>query len=358
MDYDQNQDLLNKRSGVQYESHNPWYAGEHIDPNLDRFNTERYNINTQGFNIANQNFMGTNAPSLNTLQSDQARAQQMALANALQGQAYGTAPSIAQAQLQAGTDANIAQQMAMAQSGRGNPALAQRLAMQNAAGAQQTMAQQATLARLQEQQQAQQNLANLLSGTRSQDLTGATANLGAQTNVLTTGMGLDAATQQANQRAALQREALRLQEVQGANQTELGVFNTLSGVGQQSGGGAGGFLSGLGGLAAGLGAIFSDEDLKENITEPKKKLGEFLSNVGAHEYEYKDKKMGKGKFVSPMAQELEKSELGEGMVEETPQGKAVNYGRGLGLILASQGYLNDRLDELESALKKRGKKNA
>lgn len=350
-------ELVNKPTGVQYKQDRNFWGQTSVKPNTDVFTTERYNINPQGFNIADQNYMGTVAPQLNATQSNQVRAQQLALANALQGQAYGTSPSIAEAQLQAGTDANIAQQMALAKSGQGNPALAQRLAMQNAGQAQQTMAQQATLARLQEQQQAQQNLANLLSGTRTQDLTGATANLGAQTNVLTTGMGLDAAIAQANQKAALQREALRLGEVQGANQTELGVFNTLSGVGQ-GGGGSGSFLSGLGGLATGLGAIFSDEDLKENVTEPKKKLGEFLSNVGAHEYEYKDKKMGKGKFVSPMAQELEKSELGEGMVEETPKGKAVNYQRGLGLILASQGYLNDRLDELESALKKRGKKNA
>jgi len=89
----------------------------------------------------------------------------------------------------------------------------------------------------------------------------------------------------------------------------------------------------------------SDENLKKNIDQ-------FVSAIKPHEYEYKNPEMdGEGTYYSPMAQELEKSKIGKSMVVETPRGKMVNYGRGLGVILAGQGYLNDRLDELEKKYK-------
>ena len=54
-----------------------------------------------------------------------------------------------------------------------------------------------------------------------------------------------------------------------------------------------------------------------------------------------------------MAQDLERSEAGRDLVEDTPRGKMVDYGRALPLLLASAARLNDRLDKLES---KRGSK--
>lgn len=247
-----NWNLVGKPTGVQYGEGRNFWGQTFVEPKLDQFVTERYNIDPTGFQTPSRNWLGTQAPTMDTGQSDQVRQQQMALAQALQGQAAGTAPSIAQNQLQAGTDANIAQQMAMAQSGRGNPALAQRLAMTGGADAQQAMAGQASLARLQEQQGAQNLLSSILSGTRGQDITGAQSNLAAATDILKTGMGAQSTADQANLQAALQREALKLQEVLGSMGIESDIFKTLKG-GQDDGGG---FWSGLGSMVGGIGGLF------------------------------------------------------------------------------------------------------
>ncbi len=101
----------------------------------------------------------------------------------------------------------------------------------------------------------------------------------------------------------------------------------------------------------------SDELLKVEIKGSDPKVSKFLDAINAHEYEYKKSVKdlpgaGEGKHVSPMAQELEKSELGKQMVIDTPKGKMVDYGKGFGTILAAQAVLNKRLNDLE---KKKGK---
>jgi hypothetical protein len=100
-------------------------------------------------------------------------------------------------------------------------------------------------------------------------------------------------------------------------------------------------------------AAFSDRGLKKNIRSAKdkdllspKEIDGFLDNLYAHQYNYKDAKHGKGKQVGVMAQDLEKTQLGKQMVEDTSEGKQVNYGKGLGLVLASQARLNQRLNSI------------
>lgn len=96
---------------------------------------------------------------------------QQDLVSALQAQSSGQGPSLAQMQLQQGTDQALAAQAAQAASARGvDPALAQRLALQNSANIQQQQAGQSGMLRLQEQQQSQNALAQALQGARSQDL--------------------------------------------------------------------------------------------------------------------------------------------------------------------------------------------
>jgi hypothetical protein len=104
-------------------------------------------------------------------------------------------------------------------------------------------------------------------------------------------------------------------------------------------------------------SLVSDENAKTDIESGKKDLTSFLSNLGAHKYDYKDKEDGEAKgYVSPMAQELEKSKLGKTMVETRPDGKKqVNYGRGFGIITAAQSLLHDRLTQIEKSLKIKGK---
>lgn len=99
-----------------------------------------------------------------------------------------------------------------------------------------------------------------------------------------------------------------------------------------------------GGIMTG-GLLFSDRDLKKDIK--KADVKELLDTVSASEYEYKDKKHGEGKFAGPMAQELEKTEVGRSAVMDTPEGKMVHGGRVAMLALASAKDLHERIKKLE-----------
>ena len=78
--------------------------------------------------------------------------QQQEFAQALRQQMMGQGPSVANAQLQQAMQANAQQAAAQAASARGvNPALAQKMALQSAAGANQAAAGQAGVMRAQEQ---------------------------------------------------------------------------------------------------------------------------------------------------------------------------------------------------------------
>lgn len=89
--------------------------------------------------------------------------------------------------------------------------------------------------------------------------------------------------------------------------------------------------------------------------EDPKKLQEFVDSLGTHKYNYKNPEHGDASYISPMAQEMEKSELGKGMVVDTPEGKMVHYGRAGGVMLATAAMLNERMKEIEAKLGK-GKK--
>jgi hypothetical protein len=119
-----------------------------------------------------------------------------------------------------------------------------------------------------------------------------------------------------------------------------------------------------------IGPVFSDEQVKEAIgpaddglrrflesyksEHSAKDAREFVEPLGAHEYSYKDPKHGEGRFVSPMAQEFEKSTIGRHMVVNTPEGKMVDYGnaRARGIGFAVDAMLNQRLNETDAKLEK------
>lgn len=123
------------------------------------------------------------------------------------------------------------------------------------------------------------------------------------------------------------------------------------------------FGSGEGaGMAEGAGAAasaMSDKNDKQDVEQPDDdRIARFIDALKAYEYEYKDPNMpgaGEGRFVSPMAQDIEKTPLGKNMVEDTPNGKMVNYGKAGGLMLATAAMLNDRMGELEQAFANRKK---
>lgn len=126
-------------------------------------------------------------------------------------------------------------------------------------------------------------------------------------------------------------------------------------VGNQNAVGTAGEVVGLVGQVGGM--LASDEDGKKNISQSKgeKRLQELLDSIGTSSYEYKDKENGGGEYVSPMAQELEKTEIGEDMVIDTPNGKMVDYGRGEGTALSAAALLNKRLSAIEEMLKEKSK---
>jgi hypothetical protein len=96
---------------------------------------------------------------------------QTGLVGQLQAQAQGQGPSVAEQQLKAAQDQNMQQALALAASARGNvnPAMAQRVALQSQAQANQQSAQQAAVLKAQEQLQAQNQLGQLAGQGRSQD---------------------------------------------------------------------------------------------------------------------------------------------------------------------------------------------
>lgn len=252
----------------------------------------------------------------NALNPDaQFRDQQMRLNKQLENQAMGVGPSLAQNQLQQATDQNIAQQMAMAASARGgNVGMAQRIAAQNAGAAQQQMAQQAGIMRLQEQQSAQGLLNQGIGQGRQGDLAGQ-----------------------------------QLKDNFGLGMRDLGNKRDM---GQQAAAAQGGkmfgdFMSRAGDAAATAATGGSDKNMKKDIKSGDKEIASFLDAMKAHSYKYKDEKHGKGRHVSPMAQELEKTDIGKSMVFDSPDGKMVDYGKGLGAMLAAQAQLHERLKKLE-----------
>jgi hypothetical protein len=264
-------------------------------------------------------------------QQDQTRNMQMTLIQQLQDQAAGRGPSLAQMQLQKGTDQNMAQAMALGQSQRGAGAAGMLKGIQGQqAGIAQGMAGDSAMLRLQEQMAAQNALGTQLGGARGQDMGAAQYNAGAanqagqfnagQQNTMANANAqrqADAATAQAK----LDMEREKMLNDQAAKASPMGAI--------------GGIL-----------AAFSDERLKKNVKPAGHKLYAFLDKLGSHEYSYKDPKHGTPR-ISPMAQELEKSDLGKSMVTEAPEGKQVDYAKGFGTMLASQAALHKRLKKLE-----------
>jgi hypothetical protein len=104
--------------------------------------------------------------------------------------------------------------------------------------------------------------------------------------------------------------------------------------------------------------MMSDEDNKDKVSEGTKdtRIADFVSKLKAHAYTYKDPSQpgaGPGVHVGPMAQELEKSEIGRAAVVDTPEGKMVNTSRLVLPLAGAMAMHEDRLAQLEKGLKAR-----
>lgn len=202
-----NDDVARNASGSQYDSgHNPANApgdapgqevsrdtdragkaieqagqdaGQWWDKNRDDF-MGAYNPQQPGVNMNAGNLQsgvnGTAQSSVsqsagpNGAMQGQSRDMQLALMQRLQDQAQGKGPSLAQMQLQKGTDANMSSAMALGQSQRGvgQAGMMKGIATQQA-NIGQGMANDSAMLRLQEQMQANQMLGSGLQGMRGQD---------------------------------------------------------------------------------------------------------------------------------------------------------------------------------------------
>jgi len=99
--------------------------------------------------------------------------------------------------------------------------------------------------------------------------------------------------------------------------------------------------------------VMSDEKLKKNISYSDSDLQKFMDRIKPAAYDYKDEVKdsplaSKDRELGVMAQDLEKSKLGDEAVQDTDIGKVVDYKNLEPKMLASIAALNKRLKELES----------
>ncbi len=100
-------------------------------------------------------------------------------------------------------------------------------------------------------------------------------------------------------------------------------------------------------INAGGGALASDKKLKKDVKAGDHDADAFLEALNARTFRYKDQKHGAGKRLGIMAQDAEKSEMGAEAVVDTPDGKMIDFKKGLSAVLAAQARLHDRMAKLE-----------
>jgi hypothetical protein len=269
-------------------------------------------------------FMKRGAPQQNTAQSDATRNQQQQLAGMLMQQASGQRQGAGEMAVQRQANNAMANQTSAAQMSRGaNAALAQRNASRANADIGVNAAGQAGIAQMQDQQSAQNQLGGLLGTQRQQDI------------------GVAGANQQ-SQLAQQQQQLAALAQMLGVDQATLQADLEKRKLQAEDKGSAGSLAQGFGTMMA-----MSDRDAKTDISDADVEVDRILLNLEPKAYSYKDEKHGKGRRVGIMAQDLERTELGASIVEETPEGKMLDVNKALSLALAAVARLDARVRELE-----------
>jgi hypothetical protein len=352
-----------------------------------QFRAKEYNIKDEAFDPTKTASYGLGQQSRG-LQSD--------FISQLQRQMQGEGPSLANLQLQQATNRNIAQTMGQAASQRGvNPALAARLAMNNIAGANQQAASDSVLIRQQEMMNAQQQLGSQIGAQRQGDLAEVDRDLSARMSRENLGVQQQTGLNNANQagyEGAAKRRGDFISNLGGGVASMFSDENMKKNVdepiskvkafensfrektiseeapkkskSEQEAEDNSKKITGDKGLIGTMMRMIgpsqaqaaSDKGNKTSDSPGNKEIQGFLDAIKAHTYEYKNEFKdaalgGEGKYVSPMAQEIEQTKLGKNMVIDTPDGKVVDYGKGFGAMLAAQAMLNERLKKLEGKRK-------
>ena len=242
---------------------------------------------------------------------------------ALQRQARGFGPSVAQSQLQTATERNLAAALAQAASQRGvSGGLAAREAGRQRARASQEAARQSAQIRAVESQQAQQGLTGAIQQLRQR-------NLGAREfEVRSRQRGEEAAAGIAS--GNIQRQ---FQAEQGTQQRRAGFTS---------------------GILQGGAALFSDKNLKKDIKEADdRELFKFAQAIKPKSFKFKDEQFGEGEQMGVVAQDLEKEDIGKQLVSETEDGiKALDLKKTLQTSLALQSVIARKLAKLDKTEKK------
>lgn len=307
-----------------------------------------------------------------------ARAEQLGQINDIRQYVdQGPGPSQAEAQLQAAQSRNMSDAVALARSGRGaggsaaalRGAQAQRaqIGADTATGLAQVRANEAATWR-QQQLQGMGLAQSGLGGVRQADLSQQAATAGIRQGDLSQegvqlsqaqmndaravaegqlGLGYEGLAQGYTNQAMAARAA---EEELRANTVTQSRIANMQGRDQSRAGGLGTVGTIIGGAA-----LLSDRDAKTDIEEIKDIL-ETAKSAKPYKYRYKDEKNGKGEFVGPMAQDLEKSPLGNTLVKKGDDGyRRVDGGRA-GLVALSA--LGEQQREIERIKKMLGRKAA
>lgn len=219
----------------------------------------------------------------------------------------GGQTSLAGEQLRQGLQQGMAAQRSMAAAANpANQAMAARNAAMNMGRLSYGLSGQQATAGIQERNAAAQQLGQLLTNQRGQDVQGA---LG----------GYNSA----------------------ASAYNAALSNPQKTWGDVAKGAAGGF-------AAALPMLFSDKRLKRDIADGDDDAERFIGGLNAVTYKYRDQEHGKGKQLGLLAQDLEK--VLPSAVYETPIGKAVDSGRLSAAVAATLPGIDRRLSQLERML--------
>lgn len=272
-----------------------------------------------------QNMLGRQAPTMDTGQANQSREQQQQLAQMLFQQAQGQRAGAGELAVNRQANQALAQQTAAAQMARGsNSALAARNAARNQADIGTNAAGQASIAQLQDQQAAYNQLGGLLGQTRAQDI----------------------GTAQGNQAAQMQQQQLQiaaLAQMLGVDKAQLEQDLEKRKLQTQDKGNLGGLLQAVGGLFA------SDARLKTDIVDADEEIDIALLNLQPKRYRYKSARHGVGSRVGVMAQHLLDSSAGADIVFEDGEGALhLDAMKALSFALAAVARLDARVRELES----------
>lgn len=267
--------------------------------------------------------------------------------------ANGVGPSVAQAQLQRGSDAAAAQAQSLAASARGSGVqrgAATLAGIQAASGATQNAAADAAALRAQEIQQARAGYAGLAGQMRSGDaaLQGQDAQQAQfQTEAALRQRGLnDAQTSAAWQMGAHasdqdQEGRIRYQTGQAGNALNANKANSENT--QAIVHDAAGLVQG----AVGAGTR-SDERAKTDVRPAEGQLAQMLEHVKPETWEYQSGMGPKGRRAGPMAQDLERSELGASLVSRDAEGmRQVDYAKAAPALVSGLAMVHDRLSKLE-----------